>query len=151
MAAVVAKLGKRLENKGVDALTKDGKRLAKDEKWLHRVQNESVFTRTSTETVKPPNRFKLKKMRTIRFKEHKMQAISREIVLYFTFAIVVSLLGYFSREESAHDLTVDIEEMFTLKGRTKVKKEANKTIFSEVRYIVLTFYTYFLPPKTQNT
>jgi len=134
MAAVAAKVYKRLENKEVDALAKDAKQLAKDEKWLHQVQNEeeSIFTRTNTETLKPPNKFKLKKMRTIRFKEHKMRAISQEILLYFSFAIVVSLLGYFAREMSAYDLTVNIEEMFTLKGRVEVKKKANKTIFSDV-------------------
>ena len=89
-------------------------------RWLHRQEeNEnSIFKRVNTESLKPPTRRKLKKLRQIRFKEIKMKSIFRELLLYLIYAVIVSMLGYFARDTSAFHLTKGVNEMFTIKQRS---------------------------------
>ena len=96
-------------------------------RWLHRqeAKENSFLKRVNTESLKPPTRMKLRKLRQIRFKELKMKSIFRELVLYLVYAVIVSMIGYFARDHSAFLFTRGISEMFTmhLRSSTRPQKE----------------------------
>lgn len=95
---------------------KEAKLLARNEQWLHQANNEiSIFNRSSTETLLPPDAKDLSRMRALRYKERKLKSISRELTTYFAFTFAVFLLGFTTRDYRAFYQTRDIEEVFKLK------------------------------------
>ena len=106
-----------------EQLEKKAKRLAKDEKWLHQsIEEQSLFVRPNTDSLKPPEEQLLRHMRLERIKERKMRSISRELAIYFLFALVVFVIGYTTRDYTAFTQTKDIEELFKLNGRPGVDR-----------------------------
>ncbi len=98
-----------------------GKKLAQDEEWLHAHADTSFGTPVDTMTLRPPDDLKLSAMRELRYKERKMGAISREILLYSFYVFITLTISYSLREEQGYWQTLDIEEMFNLKVRSEAK------------------------------
>ena len=93
------------------------KKLAEDEEWLHIHADTSVGTAVDTTTLRPPDDLKLGAMRTLRFKERKMSAVMREILVYSFFVCITLSISYSLREEQGFWQTLDIEEVLELRSR----------------------------------
>ena len=98
-------------------LEQEGKKLAEDEEWLTANISQSITTAVDTMTLRPPDSLKLDEMRTLRFKERKMYAITREILFYSFFVTITFSISYSLREEVAFFQTRDLEELFVTKPR----------------------------------
>lgn len=133
MALFIALVVKKLDEEEKSEIEKQVKTLAQNEKWLHKLTKEtSLFDRVDTTSLEPPDAGTLQSMRSLRLKEAKMYAISRELVLYLVFTIVVFLIGFLTRDHFAYHQTRDIEELLRVKVRPH-SKFPNTTVFSEVR------------------
>lgn len=134
MALFIALVVKKLDEEEKSEIEKQVKTLAQNEKWLHKLTKEtSLFDRVDTTSLEPPDAGTLQSMRSLRLKEAKMYAISRELVLYLVFTIVVFLIGFLTRDHFAYHQTRDIEELLRVKVRPH-SKFPNTTVFSEVRF-----------------
>ena len=141
MAMFVALVLKKLEDEDKSEIEKQVKSLAKNEKWLNKLDNEtSIFDRVETFSIEPPDFSKLDTMRTLRLKERKMYSISREIGLYLFFTFIVFMIGYFTREPQAYFQTRDVEELFRLKLR-KDSQFKSATVFKQVKQKLLSAKT----------
>lgn len=119
---------------------KEKKRLARNEEWLHQAKNElSIFNRSNTETLLPPDEKSLSRMRALRYKERKMKSISTELVTYLLFTATVFLLGFTTRDYRAFHQTRDIEDIFRLKVRDTTK---NKTGYLEKVWQCLLLFAF---------
>ena len=127
VALFVALIVKKLEDEERSEIEKHVKTLAKNESWLHTHMEEkdatTIFDRIDTETAEPPNKEKLDRMRAARLKEIKMNAITREILLYLFFTVIVFLVGFMTRDYRSFYQTRDLEELMLLKTREKIPKQ----------------------------
>ena len=130
VALFVALIVKKLDDEERSEIEKHVKTLAKNETWLHTSLDErdktTIFDRIDTETAEPPNKEKLDRMRAARLKEIKMNAISREILLYLFFTCIVFILGFMTRDYRSFYQTRDLEELMLLKTRTDEDKSILK-------------------------
>ncbi|XP_066910530.1 polycystin family receptor for egg jelly-like isoform X2 [Clytia hemisphaerica] len=130
VALFVALIVKKLDDEERSEIEKHVKTLAKNETWLHTSLEErdktTIFDRIDTETAEPPNKEKLDRMRAARLKEIKMNAISREILLYLFFTCIVFILGFMTRDYRSFYQTRDLEELMLLKTRTDEDKSILK-------------------------
>lgn len=121
MALFIALIVKKLDEEEKSELEKNVKTLSKNESWLHKLRNEAtIFDRV--EVIEPPDLSVLENMRGVRLKEMKMAAISREMMLYFMFTLVVFMIGYNLRDQNAYNQTLDIKELFKLSVRNPDSK-----------------------------
>ena len=104
--------------------------MAEDEEWLHIHADTSFGSAVDTTTLRPPDDVKLSAMRELRFKERKMYAIVREILLYTFFVLVTFSISYSLREERGYWQTYGLEKLFNL--RTEDNKEFKSGRFSAV-------------------
>lgn len=113
-------------------------------KYVSSYQQEgTIFDRV--EVTEPPDLSKLETMRSVRQKELRMAAISRELLFYFVFTIVVFLIGYNMRDEMAFHQTNDIKELLKLSTRKSVSTSNKLTshstyTFANRRWIHLCSY-----------
>lgn len=78
VAGVIKKVD---ENVDKLQLGKEAKLLARNEQWLNQANNEiSIFNRSSTETLLPPDKNDLSRMLALRYKEKKLKSISHELM-----------------------------------------------------------------------
>jgi len=138
IALFVAIIVKKLEDEERSEIEKHVKELAKNESWLHNSATEekdrtTIFDRIDTETAEPPNKDKLDRMRAARLKEMKMNAISREILLYLFFTLIVFVIGFMTRDYRSFYQTRDLEELMLLKTREGPKKYRPDFPFRKVR------------------
>ena len=114
-AIFIALVIKRVDDDD-DAEEKSAKSLSQDESWLQKFQNdENIFDRV--EVCEPPDMSKLLNMRDIRLKEMRMSAITREILLYLLFILLVMAVGFNFRDQNAYNQTIDIKELLRLSLR----------------------------------
>jgi len=91
-----------------------GKKLAEDEEWLHIHADTTLGRSVDTSTLRPPDGVKLDAMRELRFKERKMYAIVREVLLYSLFVLITLSISYSLREETGFWQTNGLEKLFKL-------------------------------------
>ncbi|XP_047140362.2 uncharacterized protein LOC100203937 isoform X7 [Hydra vulgaris] len=109
-----------------------GKMLACNENWLHSTKNKEAIVKRIDDNRMPPPASLIESMKAAHLKEVKMQTITRELLVYILFSIVVFYLGYISRGSFAYYQTHDIEELFNLKLRSKAKNDKFK-VFETLR------------------
>ena len=107
-----------------------GKKLAEDEEWLHIHADTTLGRSVDTSTLRPPDGVKLDAMRELRFKERKMYAIVREVLLYSLFVLVTLSISYALREETGFWQTNGLEKLFKL--NLKQSEQFNKDRFTGV-------------------
>ena len=125
MALFIALVVKKLDEEEKSEVEKNVKTLSQNESWLHKLQDEgTIFNRV--EVTEPPDLTQLETMRSVKQKELRMAAISRELLFYFVFTLVVFLIGYNMRDDMAFHQTKDIKELLRLSTRPKVKYHKNE-------------------------
>lgn len=106
---------------------------------MHAHADTSIGTAVDTTTLRPPDGVKLDAMRELRFKERKMYAIVREILMYSLFVMVTFSISYSLREETGFWQTNGLEKLFklTLDKENHFKKEQFHGVPSLINYLVI--------------
>lgn len=132
IAVIFAAIIKNIQDER-PTIEEQGKKLAEDEEWLHAHADTTLGSAVDTTTLRPPEGANLDAMRALRFKERKMYAIVREILLYSFFVLVTFSISYSLREETGYWQTNGIEKLFKL--NLDEKKQFNLDQFSGVCFI----------------
>lgn len=116
VAVFVAVFVKKLDDEERGDIDDEVENLGMNKNWLRDNTDErgGLFDRSNTESLLPPSNVKLGAMRTLRYREKRLRAISKEILLYLTFTGVAAVLAYSLRDYQAYYQTTDIEKTFKL-------------------------------------
>ena len=143
MSLLVALFIKKLEKQELDRMAEEIDNL---KSWFTTPNEEygggdqlkniktSVFDRSNTDHLLPPDNKDLSKMRKYAYRQRRMRAIVKECMYYIVYAAVISLLGFSLRDYNAFMQTRNLENIFEIHKVNKLKKGLSG--FKQVRLIV---------------
>ena len=103
-------------DKAIDDDSKQTTKLGQDEEWLHDPYGEvqkGVDFGKGDEVLKPPAEEQLHYARQQRTKQKQMNAIIREMFLYFVFILVMCVVAYGSRDTQAFAVNEAVKGVFS--------------------------------------
>ena len=90
---------------------------------MYQTNQEATIYDSNDANISPPDVIALNTMRDFRLKQLKAKSVSRELLLYITFAVLVFAIAYLSQENLMYLQTRNVEELFNLKSSTRIVKK----------------------------
>lgn len=97
----------------VDDGTKRSAELGHDEEWIHREPEGNNKVRLQNFVPKPPTEEMLYESRQILIRQKEMKAIIKEIVVYFTYLMVLCTVAYGGFDPQSYRISEATKEMFS--------------------------------------
>ncbi|XP_065660241.1 uncharacterized protein LOC101238025 isoform X4 [Hydra vulgaris] len=131
LAVIIALVVKKVNEDTIE-VENEGKVLAHNEVWLHKMKLESETLKKENLKLQPLDSTTLNKMRELRLKCKKMNALIIELAMYTLYAILVFFIGYKTREGIVFFQTRNVGELFNLQLRPEVSYD-DSTVFNQIQ------------------
>ncbi|XP_047143817.1 uncharacterized protein LOC101238025 isoform X3 [Hydra vulgaris] len=131
LAVIVALVVKKVNEDTIE-VENEGKVLAHDEVWLHKMKHESENLKKENLKSQPLDSMTLNKMRELGLKHKKINALIIELTMYTLYATLVFFIGYKTREGIAFFQTRNVGELFNLQLRPGVSYNES-TVFNQIQ------------------